>query len=106
MKCSTLAMSASGCKPVLHLTEPSSCASRTIFTMTPLSPAMATLTAASPERQQRARSRNKRRSLIVVAVESAEGPVEMGYVESEAEARADRALGNSARKVRGTHACG
>src|ERR1039457_3786267 len=53
------------------------------------------------ERQQRARSRNKRRSLIVVAVESAEGPVEMGYVESEAEARADRALGNSAGEVRG-----
>src|ERR1700722_813931 len=56
--------------------------------------------------QQRPRSRYKGRRLIVVAVKSAEGPVETRYVEGDAEARTDRVLRDSAREVRGPHTRG
>ena len=48
MKCSTLAMSPNGCRPVVHCTGGLLCEVRTILTMKPLWPATAARTAASP----------------------------------------------------------
>ena len=58
------------------------------------------------EIQQRTRNGNQRRRLIVVAVESAESPVEAGNVYGRAESRADRGLCKSAGEVRRAHAGG
>ena len=56
--------------------------------------------------EQRTRGGDKRGGLVVMAVESAEGPVEMWHVESNAEAGADRTLRDSAREVCRPHSGG
>ena len=56
--------------------------------------------------QQRARSGDERRRLIVVAIGSAEGPIKVRHIERNAEARANRALDDVAGKVSGTKASG
>src|ERR1700690_2063292 len=56
--------------------------------------------------QQRAGGGDERRRLVVVSVEGAEGPFEMGHGERGAEARADGAFGNAARETGGPHAGG
>src|ERR1700678_2583675 len=53
---------------------------------------------------QRAGRSDQRRSLIVMAVEGAEGPIEMRHIHCGAEARADCALRDSAGEVRRPHA--
>src|SRR5450631_2547207 len=56
--------------------------------------------------QQWPRGGAQRRSLIVVAVRRAEGPVETGNIERNAEARADRAFRHAAREVSRAQASG
>src|SRR5579863_272984 len=60
----------------------------------------------SAELKQRAGNRDQWRRLIIVAVESAEGPVDAGKVDRETEAWADGAFALSGRKVSGAHASG
>ena len=52
---------------------------------------------------QRAGSGDQRRGLVVVAVEGAEGPVQMRNSERCAEARADGIFGNASGEMRGAN---